>query len=314
MRKPYLCSLLIPTKNGGDLFKDAVRGLQSQTCWDEVEFIVVDSGSDDDTVATAKAAGANCISIPPADFNHGATRDFGVAMARCSRVVLMVQDAVPDDPHMIARLIAALDEDKVAGVYARQIPRPTADVVTKRNLNTHFTGRQHRQTQVLADPQAYAAMTPEEKRAVCNFDNVCSAIRKDVWALEHFGRADFGEDIAWAERVLKRGYKITYEPAAAVIHSHDRPLSYEYARAYLCHRVLYRQFGLEQVPTLWSALLAWGYASLTDIVTILRDERNPAAMLKMLFKTPLVNFFLIRAKYAAEKHEKLGLPVDGRGV
>ena len=91
---PYLCTLLIPTKNGGVLFKDVVRALQAQSVWNRVEFIVVDLGSIDDTVATAQAAGARWyITIAPEEFNHGTTRDFGIALAGTNRVVLMVQDA-----------------------------------------------------------------------------------------------------------------------------------------------------------------------------------------------------------------------------
>ena len=314
LKNHYLCSLVIPTKNGGDLFKDVVRELQAQTCWGAVEFIVVDSGSSDDTVATARSAGARCVSIQPADFNHGATRDFGISLASCNRIALMVQDAVPNDSHMIEKLVAALDEDNVAGVYARQIPRPTADVITKRNLNLHFTGRLKRDMQIINSSDEYAAMSPDAKYAICNFDNVCSALRKDVWQIERFGRVSFGEDINWAERVLKRGYKIIYEPAAAVVHSHDRPLAYEYARTYICHRTLYRQFGLEQVPTLRVAFRAWISGIFKDIAVIVRDEKNVATMVKMMLRAPLMNFLLIRAKYEAERHEKLGLERPTHGV
>ena len=58
----YVCSLMIPTKNAGELFKRVIAGLQGQTCWKDVEFIVVDSGSTDETLAIAKAAGAKCVS------------------------------------------------------------------------------------------------------------------------------------------------------------------------------------------------------------------------------------------------------------
>src|SRR5262245_30504109 len=113
--RSYRCSLVIPTKDAGDLFKEVLAGLQSQSCWQDVEFIIIDSGSKDDTVALARAAGARCLSIPPSEFNHGATRDAAIAEASTNRIVLLVQDATPNDPYMIENLIAALDEDNVAG-------------------------------------------------------------------------------------------------------------------------------------------------------------------------------------------------------
>jgi rhamnosyltransferase len=305
---------VIPTKNGGALFKEVVTALTAQTLWSAVDFIVVDSGSHDDTLATARAAGARCFSIPPHAFNHGATRDFAISQTTCARVVLMVQDAVPAAPRLIENLLAALDEEGVAGVYARQLPRPHADVITRRNLKDHFTGGEARDVRFLKDAGVYDAMSPAGKRAFCNFDNVCSAIRKDVWEDERFGYANFGEDLGWAERVLKRGYGIVYEPKAVVIHSHDRPLAYEYDRAYICHRTLYRQFGLSQVPTVGKAIIGWAMATMRDVATILGHERNPLTMIGMLVKAPLVNGVLMRAKYAAERDERRGTQKAVSGV
>ncbi|MDX2145684.1 MAG: glycosyltransferase [Rhodospirillaceae bacterium] len=312
--RPYVCTLLIPTKNGGELFRRVVAGLQAQTCWPDVEFLVVDSGSTDDTIAIAKAAGAKVVSIPPADFNHGATRDFGIGMAGTNRIVLTVQDAVPRDTTMIETLLRTLDEDNVAGVYAHQVAQPDADVITKRNLERHYTGRPERVVQALASPEQYQAMHPRERHAVCNFDNVCSALRKDVWEQEKFGRINFGEDIDWAERVLKRGYKIIYEPKAGVIHSHDRPISYEYKRTYVCHRKLYDLFGLELLPTPRTAVRAYFHWTARDVYHILKRERRPWHLIVNILKAPILNYFRILGVYQAERDEKLGIQKTVRGV
>jgi rhamnosyltransferase len=312
--KAYVCSLMIPTKNGGELFKKVVKGLQNQTCWADVEFIVVDSGSTDDTVAVARAAGAKCISIPPAEFNHGATRDFGISLAGTNRVVMTVQDAVPRDSCMIENLLRALDEDGVAGAYAHQIAQPSADAITKRNLVLHFTGSHARAVQSVPSAAHYDSLNPREKHAVSNFDNVCSALRKDVWELEKFGRVNFGEDIDWAQRVIKRGYKIIYEPAAAVIHSHDRPISYEYKRTYVCHRKLYRLFGLELLPTPRVAVIAYWHWTARDAYHILRHERRPWLLISSLVKAPILNFFRILGVYRGEHEEKAGIVKTVSGV
>ncbi|MBY0509405.1 MAG: glycosyltransferase [Rhodospirillaceae bacterium] len=310
----YLCSLVIPTKNGGELFKHVVAGLRRQTVWKNVEFIIVDSQSDDDTVETAKAAGATCLTVAAADFNHGATRDFAISQATTNRIVLLVQDATPHDDRLIETLITALEENNVAGVYARQIPYPDADVITKRNLNAHWTGRMERATAEIKNLDAYAALPPHQRYMLCNFDNVCSAIRKDVWAQEHFGRINFGEDIDWAERVLKRGHKIVYEPKAAVIHSHDRPLSYEYKRTYVCHRKLYNQFRLQVAPTLYTVLHAWVHWTLRDMAHIARHEPHWPTKLQMIFKSPAYNLLRVWGQYRAVRDEKAGAANTVRGV
>lgn len=310
----YICSLVIPTKNGGGLFKRVVASLQRQTVWKDVEFIIIDSQSDDDTVETARAAGAKCLTVAASDFNHGATRDLAISHATTNRVVLLVQDATPYDDRLIETLIAALNEDNVAGVYARQIPYPDADVITKRNLDLHFTGRMARDTSEIKDLRAYAALPSHQRYMLCNFDNVCSAIRKDVWEQERFGRINFGEDIDWAERVLKRGYKIVYEPKAAVVHSHDRPLSYEYKRTYVCHRKLYNQFQLQVAPTLYTAFHAIVHWTLRDILHIAAHEPRWPAKLRMILQSPVYNILRVLGQYRAVRDEKAGTANTVRGV
>ena len=312
--KDYSCSLVIPTKDGGALFKRVVARLQRQTHWKDVEFIIVDSQSRDDTVAVARAAGAKCLSVAAADFNHGATRDYAISQATRNRVILLVQDAVPNDDHLIERLLEALEVDNVAGVYARQIPQPDADVITKRNLNLHLTGRAKRHVAVMRDAAAYAALPPLQRYAFCNFDNVCSALRKDVWELERFGRVNFGEDIDWSERVLKRGYKVVYEPAAAVAHSHDRPLSYEYKRTYVCHRKLYNEFGVQVTPTLYTVIYGTIHWTLRDILYIARNEPRQWAKLEMILKAPAFNLLRCVGQYRAVRDEKAGTVRSVSGV
>ena len=310
----YVCSLVIPTKDAGPLFKRVIAGLQAQTCWDQVEFIIVDSQSSDDTVEVARAAGAKVFAIPAAEFNHGATRDFAISHANSNNVILMVQDAVPDNPRTLERLVAALQEDKVAGVYARQIPQPDADVITARNLNMHLTGRTERDTHAITSPAAFEAMTPMEKYVFCNFDNVCSALRKDAWEQERFGRCSFGEDIDWAERVLKRGYKVIYEPAAAVVHSHDRPMAYEYKRAYVCHRKLVSQFGLRIFPTYLSVLHGWYHMTKADMGYIWRTEHNLGRKIAWLLKIPFLNYLRVLGQYEAVRDIDAGTAKTVRGV
>lgn len=308
------CSLVIPTKDAGALFERVLAGLQSQSVWKDVEFVIVDSGSSDNTVALARAAGARVFTIPPSEFNHGSTRDFAISQTTSPYVVLLVQDATPDHPHTLEKLVAALKEDNVAGVYARQIPYPDADVITARNLNLHLTGRMTRDVHHLPDVAAYQAMKPMDKYIFSNFDNVCSAIRKDVWEQEKFGRINFGEDIDWAERVLRRGYKTVYEPAAAVIHSHDRPVEYEYKRTYVCHRKLISQFGLRAVPTLGVAIAGWFRSTLDDMLYVARTEKDWSRKLSLLFKTPMLNYLKIRAQLQAARDDAAGTVKRVHGV
>jgi rhamnosyltransferase len=307
-------SIVIPTKNGGALFRHAVEQLKMQKMWLQSELIVIDSGSTDGTVNIARAAGAKVYEIPAGEFNHGATRDLGIGLATCELVILMVQDAIPRDFDLLGNILHPFEDTEVAGVYARQLPQPDADLLTKRNLNNWLTGRVDREVRKMESVEWYDSLSPMNKYLFCNFDNVCSAIRKSVWNNNKFGEINFGEDIDWAERVLKSGFKIAYEPSSAVIHSHDRPLSYEYKRTYVCHRKLYRQFRLHLVPSLRGALQSWIFSTRQDVKYINNQDAPIFVKLVMLAKIPLLNLLSAVAQYRAARDEAAGTMHHIRGV
>lgn len=308
------CSIVIPTKNGGALFLRVLTEIQKQSIWDCAELIVVDSGSTDGTLEAARSVGAKVFEISPSEFNHGATRDYGISLANCELVVLMVQDAVPKDLNLLEAILRPFSDSEVVGVYVRQIPQPDADLLTKRNLNNWLTGRAESETRKMKSLDWYESLAPIEKYFFCNFDNVCSAVRKSVWQSHKFGQINFGEDIDWAERILKAGFKIVYEPAVAVIHSHDRPLSYEYKRTYICHRKLYRQFGLHLVPTMRGAARSWVFSTGQDVRYVLHEDVPVGAKLGLLAKIPVLNLLSAVAQYRAAQDEAAGKTRHVRGV
>lgn len=308
------CSVVIPTKNGGGIFQRVLHGLQKQINWSQVELIIIDSGSTDGTVQAARNVGAKVIEIPPQDFNHGATRDYGISLTTCEIVVLMVQDAIPNDPHLLQNIIQRFGDLEVAGVYVRQLPQPDADLLTKRNLNNWLTGRAESETRKMTTLDWFQSLEPIAKYFFCNFDNVCSAVRKSVWQRHMFGRINFGEDVDWAERVLKAGFKIVYESGVAVIHSHDRPLSYEYKRTYVCHRKLYRQFGLQLVPNIKGLVRAWISSTIQDARYVFRQNVPVGMKLDLVMKIPVLNFLSAVAQYRAARDEAAGNTCNVRGV
>ena len=95
------------------------------------EVIAVDSGSTDGTPQRLRRRGARVVEIPAEGFNHGATRNEGLALARGEFAVLLVQDAVPVSPAWLQALVAPLLlDDQVAGSFARQCPAPGASPLT----------------------------------------------------------------------------------------------------------------------------------------------------------------------------------------
>jgi hypothetical protein len=86
--------------------------------------------------------------------------------------------------------------------------------------------------------------------------------------------------------VIEAGMHLVYEPAARVIHSHDRSLAHEFERTYECHRLLYQLFGLCTAPRLVDALRNAARAGAGDAVYAWRHERGPAARVKAVSRAP----------------------------
>ena len=304
MRLPKV-SVVIPTKDGGNLFGEVIERIRQQNYDGKIEIIVVDSGSSDNTLESAHKFCDRVEQIAPEKFNHGLTRNYGVDISSGEIIILMTQDAIPSNDRLIHHLVESFVDSDVAGVYAKQMPRLEADVLTKRNLNNWLTGRNKFELRQLKDDLTYEGLTPFEKYKFCNFDNVCSAVRRSVWKDIPFTENSFGEDIEWCLRTLKAGWKIAYQPEACVIHSHNRSVYYEYKRTYMCHQKLYQLFQLQCVPSFKFVLRSIVYATLTDWHYVFSHELRLAEKVKLILRIPALNVASALGQYQGAMDEKV---------
>jgi rhamnosyltransferase len=216
-------SVLIPVKDGGEDLRRCLAGIHAQRLEDEVEIVVVDSGSCDGSVALARSAGARVHEIAPSEFNHGATRNLAAELARGEILVFTSQDAYARDEDWLAALIAPLAQDgSLAGAYGRQIAH--AEATPPERFFMDFLYGERARTQ-------RAAGVHELSMQTTLFSNVNSAIRADVFA--RFAFVDdiiMSEDQEWSRRVLLAGYALRYVPEAAVHHSHPYTLRQAFRR------------------------------------------------------------------------------------
>lgn len=207
-------SIILLTKNGGDLFEDVLRGLFACDGIAEAEVLMIDSGSTDHTLEhAARYAPIRVHRIPPADFGHGRTRNLGARLATGRTLVYMVQDATPATRDFLRRLTAPLAEPGVTAAFGRQLARPWTNRIEKLFMAATYSDKRQ--------VRAYSGSGPLRMKDVF-FSNVCSAIRRDVWEEIPFDEAlIMSEDQQWARRALQAGHRIIYEPTAAVYHSHN---------------------------------------------------------------------------------------------
>jgi rhamnosyltransferase len=248
---------VIPTWNAGARLDCVLDALEAQDGDFACDVIALDSGSTDGTVQRLRDRGAMVIEVPAHQFNHGATRNQGLALAVGEFAVLLVQDAVPASRGWLQALIAPLlGDDGVAGTFARQCPAPGASRLTIEQLSRWIASHPDPRVVGPLTSGAYEAMSPAERHIACAFDNVCACIRLAVWRSHPFRHTCIAEDLEWGREVLLAGYKLAYTPEAVVSHSHERPLSYELQRTYLVHQRLQALFGLTSIPSMPALLRA----------------------------------------------------------
>ena len=224
-------SIILLTKNSQHYLREILQAIYSQATSHGFEVIAVDSGSQDSTLDILAEYPVRLFQIPPEEFNHGETRNLGARQAHPSSqyLVYLTHDATPATPYWLENLLVAVNESpQVAGAFSRHLPRPTCPLPMARLLAEEWeqSGMPTRVVKRFTDPDDY-----ERRRAYYAwFSNSSSCLRKDVWQQFSFARVEFAEDAEWADRVLRAGYTLIYEPSSTIIHSHDYSLWEQFAQ------------------------------------------------------------------------------------
>ena len=152
--------------------------------------------------------------ISKREFDHGRTRNDGVHWSEAEYFVMMTQDAVPADEHLIEELLKPLREHKAAVSYARQLPDAQSGVIER--YTRGFNYPEQSQIKTTRDMERLGVKT-----FFCS--NVCAAYDRDIFdTLGGFCRHTiFNEDMIYAAKAVEAGYGIAYVAEARVIHSHN---------------------------------------------------------------------------------------------
>ncbi|MFH1858150.1 MAG: glycosyltransferase family 2 protein [Candidatus Omnitrophota bacterium] len=205
-------SVIILTKNAGSVFQKTLDQIFSQHL-KPLEVLVIDSGSTDGTVDLVQRYPVRLLSIKPEEFGHGRTRNLGARLAKGEFLVFLTQDAIPTSEDWLSALVAPFMEDeRLAGVYGRQVPRGADPLETFCRRTTYPPVPYRHCARDLLTFSVFHLL----------FSNVNAAVRKDFWTQFPFDeQLIVSEDQAWARRVLQKGHEILYESRAAVFHAHQ---------------------------------------------------------------------------------------------
>ncbi len=247
------------------------------------EVIVVDSGSDDDTLKLACAYPIELVQIKPEDFTFGYSLNKGIEKAKGDYIIMISAHCYPMDDNWISNIIKPFCEDeKAAVVYGKQRGKDTTQY---------------------SEHQIFRTWYPEESTAkqeipFCN--NANCAIRKSLWEKHRYNEKLTGlEDLAWAKEIQKEGYNIYYRADAGIYHIHDETYSQiynRYKREAIAIKNIYPDLKLkffEFVKLLFSNIY-------NDILSSIRDK----SMVKNIKSIIAFRFFQLWGTYRGYQFNK----------
>jgi len=227
-------SVVIPTRNAGSQFAYTLEKIRCQRGIEEIEIIVVDSGSQDETIDIAKDYGAMVYEINPEDFGHGKTRNFAASKASGDYILFTVQDAIPIGDLWLYGLVKVLcDREDISAVTCRQVPRSDADLFAQSAIWNHYRYLELNGDLVFSVDDDLQKLTVAELRRVAGLDNVCSCFKKDVFDEFKFQELIYAEDLDLGIRLIKEKRKTSFLFSTGVIHSHNRDPDYYLRRSYI---------------------------------------------------------------------------------
>jgi rhamnosyltransferase len=200
-------SAVIRAYNEGQHIGRLLEGLHRQTVRPD-EIIVVDSGSTDETVKIAQAAGCSIVHIDKSEFSFGRALNRGCAAATGEILIFASAHVYPVYDTYLEHIVNAFKRDRVAIAYGRQIGDERTKFSESRVMLKWFP-----RDNIWDQGHPFS-------------NNANAAVLKSVWQEMPYDENLTGlEDLDFGRKALSRGYKISYVADAPVVHVHEESWS-----------------------------------------------------------------------------------------
>ena len=206
------CSVVIRCLNEEKHIGRLLHGLKQQTV-QEVQIIVVDSGSTDATISIVSRYPVKLLSIRPEEFSFGRSLNLGCASTDKEFIVFASAHVYPLYKDWLEQLLTPFMASEIGLVYGKQVGGYKTRLSEHRIFSQWF-------------PENQANV---QKHPFCN--NANAAIPRTMWSKFPYDEDLTGlEDIAWANQAMNNGFRISYQPGAVVAHIHEESYYQVYNR------------------------------------------------------------------------------------
>jgi glycosyltransferase involved in cell wall biosynthesis len=247
------CSIVIRCYNEEKHIGRLLSGIMQQTL-EDVEIILVDSGSTDATLEIARRFPVQVVHIRKEEFSFGRSLNMGCEAARGDLLVFASAHVYPVYQDWLAQILMPFDDDRVALVYGKQ---------------------RGAETTKYSEHRVFAKWFPEmsdfrQKQPFCN--NANTAIRRKLWEQYAYDEILTGlEDLAWAKHIIEQGYHLAYNADAEIIHVHDETFAQVYNR-YRREAIAFKHIYPTAKFTLWDFMRLFLVNMLNDYSHAVRDS------------------------------------------
>ena len=248
-----VCSIVIRAFNEERHLGRLLEGISRQTIQD-VQMILVDSGSTDNTVDIAKEKDVEIVSINPQDFTFGRSLNMGIEAAVSDFILIASAHVYPVYPDWIERMLELFSDPSVALVYGKQ---------------RGVSGSQFSERQIFNHWYPDVSQNIQD-HPFCN--NANAAIRRSLWEKNLYNESLPGlEDLAWAKWAQENNHKIAYIAQAEIKHVHEeswRGIKKRYLREGMAFKSIYPQ----EHFTLFDLIRLFGKNVYSDVLQAKREH------------------------------------------
>jgi glycosyltransferase involved in cell wall biosynthesis len=260
-------SIIIPTKNNADVLKRCLKSIYDMDYpMDEIEVIVVDGHSTDNTIEIAERYGCKVVYEDVGTI--GGARNVGVEHSSGEFIVFTDADCVVDR-NWLKNLLREFKDEKVASVGGPNIT-PEDDTELAKCVGVVL--------ELLSKPGARYAFNADRVLEVRHNPTCNSAYRKSAF-LEVGGfnpKLVTCDDEELDYRIRKKGYKILFTPYAKVYH-YRKPTWKKFAKMAWNYGV-----GRGQVVKLHRELAKWYYCAPSAIIALIAIFLAPSLAIPWL--------------------------------